>query len=177
MQYTATDPNNYECIFLGYRATQDNIRYRDLHNQKECHANHMAKYEVQYGAAPENCSLASKHLIIIITSILHTERCTYILLDKTATKKYQIPSMDPSILALNRNIMMSEDSRLMPYITPTLLLMDITTNIHEPVISATIPLQSGHATLGLVPEQHSEYISTVTPTGCGPGTIGHKKIH
>jgi hypothetical protein len=59
-------------------------------------------------------------------------------------------------------------------LTHELLLMDITTNIHEPTFSETISLQGCHATLELVPEQHPKYSETMTLTHCDPGTIAHK---
>jgi hypothetical protein len=190
---TATDPNNYDGIFLGYRATQDNIRYWDVRHQRERHANHMAKDEVQYGDPPEKRSPASKHLIEVITGTPHNERRTDILLDKTAPLEYEATDADP-LLQLNHNLMTIDDSPL-PFtaaaakakatkhvrqpeevLTHELLLMDITTNIHEPAVSETISLQGGHPTLGLVAENHPEYEDTVTLTRCDPGTIAHKQI-
>ena len=61
-------------------------------------------------------------------------------------------------------------------LTHELLLMDITTNIHEPAVSETLPLQGGHPTLGLITEQHPEYLDTITLTRCDPGTVSHKQI-
>jgi hypothetical protein len=189
---TATDPNNYDGIFLGYRATQDNIRYWDIRHQRERHANHMAKDEVQYGDPPNQRSPASKHLIEVITGTPHDARRTDILLDKTAPNDYQSAPSDPH-LVLDHNMMTIDDSPL-PFTAAAaktvikhgrkqeeilkheLLHMDITTNIHEPAVSETINLQGGHPTLGLVPEQHPEYIDTVTFTRCDPGTVAHKQI-
>jgi hypothetical protein len=189
---TATDPNNYDGIFLGYRATQDNIRYWDLRHQRERHANHMAKDEVQYGDPPDQRSPASKHLIEVITGTPHEERRTDILLDKTAPNTYHTTPSDP-LLSLEHNTMVIDDSPL-PFTAAAaktavkhtrkpeeilkheLLLMDITTNIHEPAVSETIALQGGHPTLGLVPEEHPEYIDTVTLLRCDPGTVAHKQI-
>ena len=153
----------------------------------------MAKDEVQYGDPPEKRSPASKHLIEVITGTPHNERRTDILLDKTAPLEYEATDADP-LLQLNHNLMTINDSPL-PFtaaaakakatkhvrqpeevLTHELLLMDITTNIHEPAVSETISLQGSHPTLGLVAENHPEYEDTVTLTRCDPGTIAHKQI-
>ncbi len=49
--------------------------------------------------------------------------------------------------------------------------MDITTNITEPAVSETLPLQGGHPTLELITEAHPEYTDTITLTRCDPGTV------
>jgi hypothetical protein len=190
---TAADPNSYDGIFLGYRATQDNIRYWDTNAQRERSATHMAKDEVQYGDPPERRSPASKHLIAVITGTPHEQRRTDILLDnvKTSTKDQSLHT-EPGT-APNHNLMTIDDSPL-PFtasaakvkakherqpediLTHELLLMDITTNIHEPAVSETLPLQGGHPTLGLITEQHPEYLDTITLTRCDPGTVSHKQI-
>jgi hypothetical protein len=276
---TATDPNSYDGIFLGYRATQDNIRYWDTNAQRERSATHVAKDEVQYGDPPDKRSPASKHLIEVITGTPHTQRRTDILLDdktKDTPTNYHITLTDPGAIN-DHNLMTIDDSPLpftasaakiatadtntihdkknIPADTPStcdnqgdntsnidheidadtianadthdvpnidyettadtrsdadttnndadtmlptkasaakvavkhgrkpkevltheLLLMDITTNIHEPAVSETLPLQGGHPTLGLIAEQHPEYIDTITLTRCDPGTISHKQI-
>jgi hypothetical protein len=190
---TATDPNSYDGIFLGYRATQDNIRYWDMNAQRERSATHMAKDEVQYGDHPERRSPASKHLIEVITGTPHEQRRTDILLDDNKpSTSYQTIHTEPGI-AQDHNLMTIDDSPL-PFtaaaakvtakhgrkpeeiLTHELLLMDITTNIHEPAVSETLPLQGGHPTLGLITEQHPEYLDTITLTRCDPGTVSHKQI-
>ena len=190
---TATNPNSYDGIFLGYRATQDNIRYWDTNAQRERSATHMAKDEVQYGDPPERRSPASKHLIEVITGTPHTQRRTDILLDNSkASTDFQSILTEPGIEP-DHNLMTIDDSPL-PFtaaaakvtakhgrkhediLTHELLLMDITTNIHEPAVSETLPLQEGHPTLGLITEQHPEYLDTITLTRCDPGTASHKQI-
>jgi hypothetical protein len=167
---TATDPNSYNGIFLGFQATQDNIRYWDLQHQRNRHAHHMAKDEVQYGDPPDQRSPASKHLIKVITGTPHEKRRTDTLLDKAVPDEYHTTPLDPH-LQLDHHKMTIEDSPL-PFtaaaakaaarhtrkpeetLKPELLLMDMTTNIHEPAVSKTIALQGSHSTLGLVPENH-----------------------
>jgi hypothetical protein len=152
----------------------------------------MSKDEVQYGDPPDKRSPASKHLIEVITGTPHEQRRTDILLDKTPENSYQTIRKEPGTTT-DHNTMTLDDSPL-PFtaaaakvtakhtrkpeevLTHELLLMDITTNIHEPAVSETLPLQGGHPTLGLVAEQHPEYEDTVTLTRCDPGTIAHKQI-
>jgi hypothetical protein len=191
---TAADPNSYDGIFLGYRATQDNIRYWDMNAQQERSATHMGQDEVQYGDAPAKRSPASKHLIEVITGTPHEQRQTDILLDDKALPptKYQTVLTEPGVIN-DHNSWTIDDSPI-PFpaaaakvkikhgrkpeeiLTHELLLMDITTNIHEPAVSETLPLQGGHPTLGLITEQHPEYQDTITLIRCDPGTVSHKQI-
>ena len=190
---TAADPNSYDGIFLGYRATQDNIRYWDLNAQRERSATHMSKDEVQYGDHPDRHSPASKHLIQTITGTPHGQRRTDILLDdKTESHNYQTIRTEPGttqdhnkftlddsplpFTAAAVKVTVKHDRKPIETLTHELLLMDITTNIHKTAVSETLPLQGGHPTLGLVAEQHPEYLDTVTLTQCDPGTIAHKQI-
>jgi hypothetical protein len=108
---TATDPNSYDGIFLGYRATQDNIRYWDLNAQRERSATHMSKDEVQYGDHPERRSPASKHLIQVITGTPHGQRRTDILLDKATPNSYQTILTEPGT-ANDHNSRTLDDSPL-----------------------------------------------------------------
>jgi hypothetical protein len=152
----------------------------------------MAKDEVQYGDPPDKRSPASQHLIEVITGTPHTKRRTDILLEKPKSDVYSTTPSDP-LLALDHNKMALKDSPLTftasaaksavkhtrkpeEVLKHELLLMDITTNIYEPAVSETIHLQGGHPTLGLVPEQHPEYIDTITLLRCDPGTVAHKQI-
>jgi hypothetical protein len=155
----------------------------------------MAKDEVQYGDPPSTRGPASKHLIEVITGTPHEQRRTDILLDDKTTgtpTPYQTVLTEPGT-SNDHNSWTIDDSPL-PYpasaakvsvkhgrkpediLTHELLLMDITTNIHEPAVSETLPLQGGHPTLGLITEQHPEYTDTITLIRCDPGTISHKQI-
>jgi hypothetical protein len=78
---TPLDPNAHGGIFLGYRATMDNILYWDTHAHRVCTAKHTAHDKLQYGEAPEARSPASKHLLETITGAPHAERRTDILLE------------------------------------------------------------------------------------------------
>jgi hypothetical protein len=60
---TKADPNTYEGIFLGYRATSQNLRYHDKHTQCRKWAHHVTMDEFQYGDAPPERSKASKHIL------------------------------------------------------------------------------------------------------------------
>ena len=150
----------------------------------------MAKDKVHYGDHPDQRSPASKHLIKVITGTPHTEQRANILFDKTAPLEYHTTPMDPHV-PVDHNMLTIADSPL-PFTAAAakaamqharkpeeilmheLLLMDITTNIHEPAVSETISLQGGQPTLGLVPKQHPKYIDTVNLTRCDPGTVAHK---
>jgi hypothetical protein len=152
----------------------------------------MSKDKVQYGNHPDRRSPASKHLIQIITGTPHEQRRTDILLDKTTPNSYQTIRTEPGV-SQDHNEMTLDDSPL-PFtaaaakvaakhgqkpediLTHELFLMDITTNIQEPAVSETLPLQGGHPTLGLVTEQHPKYVDTITLTHYDPGTIAHKQI-
>jgi hypothetical protein len=152
----------------------------------------MAKDEVQYGDHPVRRCPASKHLIEVITGTPHEQRWTDRLIDKMPPNSYQTIQTEPGT-SQDHNSTTLDDSPL-PFtaaaakvtakherksediLTHELLLMDITTNIHETAVSKTLPLQGGHPALGLVTEQHPEYVDTVTLTRCDPGTMAHKQI-
>ena len=92
---TATDPNSFHGIFLGYRATMDNIVYWDTKSQSKRTAKHKTADEVQYSDPPAKRSPASKHLIEIITGTPHTSRRTDILLE-TVTECIDEATIKPS---------------------------------------------------------------------------------
>jgi hypothetical protein len=68
---TALNPNAHDGIFLGYRATMDNMLYWDTDAQGVRTAKHNTHDEVQYGDTPDACSPASKHLLEVITGAPH----------------------------------------------------------------------------------------------------------
>ena len=70
---TATDPNAFQGIFLGYRATMDNLIYWDTKAQCRRTAKHHVADELQYGDPPNQRSPASKYLIEIVTGTPHQE--------------------------------------------------------------------------------------------------------
>jgi hypothetical protein len=57
---TALNPNAQDRIFLGYRATMDNIIYWDTNAKRVRTAKHNTHDEVQYGDTPAARSPASK---------------------------------------------------------------------------------------------------------------------
>jgi hypothetical protein len=180
----ALNPNTYDGIFLGYRATMDNIIYWDTNAQRVRTAKHHEHDEMQYGSAPDERSPASKHLLETMTGAPHTERRTDILLERT-DKAYDTQTDD--VRPLHEQII--DDSPL-PFaasaakfarpspieLTQQLEMMDISLNIFEPAVSETLPLQGTHDTLGLITEQHPEYEETVVFKQCHPGTVSHKTI-
>jgi hypothetical protein len=58
---TALNPNAHDRIFLGYRATMDNMIYWDTNTQRVYTAKHNTHDEVQYGNSPAAGSPASKY--------------------------------------------------------------------------------------------------------------------
>jgi hypothetical protein len=199
----ATDPNAYDGIFLGYRATMDNIIYWDIHSQQKRTARHYKFDEVHYGTAPEKRNPAARHLIEVHTGTPHTERRTDVLLEpSTDVEQTTNPILDtntqiiqdsplphtapiPPILGANVHIIPDEPptatvSRVtLPSpdeLTQSLQLLDISLNITEPAITETVILSGTHPTLGLVTEDHPEYTDTVILKRMHPGTICHKTI-
>jgi transposase InsO family protein len=77
----ATNPNAYDGIFLGYRATMDNIIYWDIQSQQKRTARHYEFDEIHYGTDPEKRNPAARHLIEVHTGTPHTERRTDVLLE------------------------------------------------------------------------------------------------
>ena len=64
---TALDPNTYNGIFLGYRATSDLIRYWDTDHQQERTAKHFSHDEVHYGTSLLTRPPGPKLLLDLIT--------------------------------------------------------------------------------------------------------------
>jgi hypothetical protein len=79
----ALNPNTYDVIFLGYRATMDSIIYWDTNTQRVRTAKHHEHDKMLYGSAPEEHSPASKHVLETVTGAPHTKRPTDILLEQT----------------------------------------------------------------------------------------------
>jgi hypothetical protein len=178
----ALKPNTHGDIFLGYRATMDNIIYWDTNAQRVRMARHHKHDKIQYGSAPEERIPASKHLPKTMMGAPHTERCTDILLERTR-KAFDTQTDD--VRSLHEQII--DDSPL-PFaasaakfaqpssieLTQQLEMMDILLNIFEPAVSKTLPLQGTHDTLGgLITE---EYEDTVVFKQCHPPTVSHKTI-
>lgn len=192
---TALDPHHFDGIFLGYKATTNNIRYWDINQQRERHAHHMAKDELQYGTAPEHRSPAAKHLIEVATGTHHSEVSSHQMKEKeTDSASYKItnPAKDykhPSDLdALTASLI--DDSPL-PYtasaakvklykaddeLIKELQQMDVTLNMHEPAVTETLPLHGLHPTFGLEVEQHPEFLDTVVLTNITAGTRAQRSI-
>ena len=73
---TTTNPWTYDGIFLGYGASQDNIKYFDIHTGTDKTARHDSKDELQYGDDPTNRSPAASHLLSVFTEDDHTNHST-----------------------------------------------------------------------------------------------------
>ena len=82
---TALDPNVFEGIFLGYRATMENLIYWGTRAQQKRTAKHHTADEVQYSDPPNQRSPASKFLIEITTGAPHDNNRTDILLEPMGT--------------------------------------------------------------------------------------------
>jgi hypothetical protein len=181
---TALDPNAHDGIFLGYRATMDNIIYWDVHTQRVKTAKHKTFDEVQYGTNPANRSPAAKHLLEIATGAPHHHNRTDNLRETDKPEYDQQPDSP-----LDANLQTILDSPLPQSAAaakvqqPTavelrqqLEMLDVTTNIFEPAVSETLQLKGTHDTLGLITQQHPEYSETVVFQRCHPGTVSHKTI-
>ena len=183
---TATDPNSFQGIFLGYRSTMDIIVYWDTKAQRRRAAKHHVADELQYGDPPVRRSPASKYLIEVITGTPHQERRTDILLDKIPedmeATDLEIPNLITRTLEDNPLPSTAAAAKARferPSTTDLhrqLQLLDVTLNIFELAVSEQLPLEGSHPTLGLFPEQHPEYAETIIFTPCNPGTISHKCI-
>jgi transposase InsO family protein len=82
---TAGDPNAYDGIFLGYKATKDLIRYYDVHSQSEKNAKNNDVDEWHYGSKPSDRPPAAQHIIETITGDNHDQHRTDILLEEPVT--------------------------------------------------------------------------------------------
>jgi hypothetical protein len=181
---TALDPNAHDGIFLGYRATMDNILYWDTKAHRVRTAKHTAHDEVQYGEDPAARSPASKHLLETILGAPHAERRTDIMLDKTKPSfdmiRETLPPINERLIAdspLPATAAAAKFARPNPSeLTQQLEMLDVTLNIFEPAVTETLQLRGTHETLGLITEQHPEYTETVVFRQCHPGTVSHKTI-
>ena len=54
--------------------------------------------------------------------------------------------------------------------------LEFTTNMLDPGITKTLPLQGQHSTLGLIVQTHPEYKDMIILRLCQPGTISHRHI-
>ena len=162
----ALDPNAYDGIFLGYGATMDNVRYWDNNQRRKRTGKHNAYDEIQYSVTPTKRSPAGKHLMEVHTNTPHEERRTDELLE------------EPQLIRVHKTIINSPWYK--HYNTEDLFQdikhMEITLNATEPGITETIPLTGTHQTLGLITEDHPEYIDTVTLKNILPGTTASKNI-
>ena len=188
---TALDPNCYEGIFLGYRATTDTIRYWDVHNQCERQAKHVAKDETMYGKDPTQRSPAAKHLIEIFTQTPHAQRFTDKILDNQTTttnnhhalQEVQQINTDQFQTELTTLPQQAAAAKAVAYkpLTMEELIQDIrnlntTIELWEPHSSECIPTQGTHPTLGLRIEPHPDLARCIQFQGCIPGTTAHKHI-
>jgi hypothetical protein len=181
---TAADPNAHDGIFLGYRATMDNIIYWDVNTQRVKTAKHKTYDEVQYGTDPANRSPAAQHLMEIATGASHHHNRTDKLRE---TSKPEFEQNDETPLDANLQTLLDsplpESAAAAKVQQPTavelrqqLEMLDVTTNIFEPAVSETLQLKGTHDTLGLITQQHPEYSETVVFQRCHPGTVSHKTI-
>ena len=187
---TATDPNLFHGIFLGYRATMDNIVYWDTKSQSKHTAKHKTADEVQYSDPPAQRSPASKHLIEIITGTPHMSRRTDILLEtvtecideatiKPSTDNFRtlIDSPLPFNAAAAAAKTKAKFDRPDPaWLTSQLRYLDVTLNMYEPAISEFLPLQGTHPTLGMKISTHPDYTDTVILQRLEPGTVSFKLL-
>jgi hypothetical protein len=199
---TALDPHHFDGIFLGYKATTNNIKYWDVNQQRERHAHHMAKDELQYGTAPEKRSPAAKHLIEVITGVEHQDASTHCM--KEQPQQGQIYIDVPNDNEPNKEVVkLNDESELdalarslinespLPYTASAakvqlyqpeadlirdLQQFDVTLNMFEPSVSESIQLHGSHPTFGLTTEQHPEFMDTVILKELVPGTIAHKTL-
>jgi hypothetical protein len=179
---TALDPNAHHGIFLGYRATTDNILYWDTHAHWIRMAKHTAQDKLQYGEAPDAQSPASKHLLETITGALHAERRTDILLK---TCKPELEMIKETLLQINEQLIadspLPATAAAAKFARPNpselmqqFKMLDVTLNIFEPAVTETLQLHGTHETLELVTEQHPEYLETVVIRQCHPRMVLHK---
>lgn len=183
---TATDPNSFQGIFLGYRSTMDILIYWDTKAQRRRAAKHHVADELQYGDPPQKRSPASKFLLEVMTGTPHHERRTDVLLEKIPEEMTPTPQDVPDLIArtLEDNpLPINAAAAKAKFDRPStdelhrqLQSMDVTLNLFEPAVSEQLPLEGSHPTLGLITEQHPEYAETMVFTRCEPGTISHKRI-
>jgi hypothetical protein len=182
---TALDPDALDGIFLGYRATMDNILHWDTHAHRVRTAKHTAHDELQYGDAPEAQSPASKHLLETITGPPHAEERTGVLLE---TSKPTLDMIHEILPPINEQLIadspLPETAAATKFTRPNpsepiqqLEMLDVTLNIFEPAVMETLQLRGTHETLGLVTKQHpEEHPETVVFRQCHPGTVSHKTV-
>eukprot|EP00980_Cylindrotheca_fusiformis_P020335 scaffold7349_cov135-Cylindrotheca_fusiformis.AAC.1 len=198
---TALDPHHFEGIFLGYKATNNSLKYWDIHQQRERHAHHLAKDELSYGLDPNQRGPASQHLIEVMTDTPHQEVSSHCLKEHPiSTADLQIvndkPEQDhiadsttPELDVLSRTII---DESPLPYTATAAMVrlyrpseelyenlqqFDITLNMLEPAVTESLSLhESSHPTLGLLAVDHPEFLDTVILTDIQPGTVAQKTL-
>jgi hypothetical protein len=180
---TATEPNSFQGIFLGYCSTMDIIVYWDTKAQRQHAAKHHIADKLQYGEPPTKRSPASKFLIELVAGAPHKEQQTKILLEKIPEAMEATPHNVPDLITralednpppINAAAAKAEFKK--PFTNELQQLLDVTLNIFEPAVSEQLPLKGMHPTLGLIVEPHPEYSESMVFTLCKPGTISHKRI-
>lgn len=178
---SALDPNTSDGIFLGYRPTMDNIVFWNTTTKQRMTTTHFTIDELEYGRHPEERSPASKHLIEAKTGTKHHERRS----DKI---KEPIIVYDPehaNILADDKGLehaaaatmRIEKVIRLPPEELATeIRMLELSTQLYEQSVTEYIPLQSAHATLGMVLRQHPDLKNTIQFERCELGTAAAKNI-
>lgn len=175
---STNDPHVYDGIFLGYRATMDNIVFWNTKSKQKMTTRHYTVDELEYGRHPEDRSPASKFLLEKKTGTAHEERRSDILHDQTV-------QLDPDkVLILgDETTAAAATFRVNSIKRPTtaelhrqLRLLDFSTDLFGPAIIEEIPLHTAHTTLGLIVRPHPDLNNTVLFERCKPGTMAHKNI-
>ena len=182
---TAADPNAYNGIFLGYKATMQNIVYWDTSAQRKRTAKHIQADEFQYGSPPSTRSPSSKHLLEVHTDLPHAlcrsdiihEPPIIVAHDNTTATNTPQSILDNNPLPHTAAAAKAKFERPPPeHLLYQLQQLDVTLNPYETTVTEQLPLHGNHPTLGLEIQQHSEYADTVSFIRCIPGTVAHKNI-
>jgi len=180
---TTTNPWTYDGIFLGYGASQDNIKYFDIHTGTDKTARHDSKDELQYGDDPTNRSPAASHLLSVFTEDDHTnhstsrepEKLTFDIKDlrqanpeniveqilKDSPLSYTTAAAARVTAKINRTKFQRPD---IAALIPELDTLDISTNMYMQETSHTLPLlntNSIHPTMGFITSPHPDIANAI----------------
>ena len=169
---STTDPNTYDGIFLGYRATMTNIKFWNPKLRQRMTTKHYTADEAEYGRHPDERSPASAHLIQTTLGTNHTAHTSHGLREPTHTIEAKHIIKDkptqPYVAMINR--------QPMDHIRQELHTMEISYDPYKSTVTERIPLQSAHPTLGLIIATHPDLMHTVQFLRCQQGTTAHRSI-
>jgi hypothetical protein len=142
----------------------DNIVFWNTTTKQRMTTTHFTIDELEYGRHPEERSPASQYLLEAKTGTKHAERRSDIIKEPTVTYDPEhtnivIEDMEHAAAA---NIRIDKIIRIPPEELATeIQMLELSTQLYEKSVMERIPLQSAHATLGLVLSQHPELKNTI----------------